>query len=70
MTMLCEKSSVHRTNQAPACVMASSINTPGMTGNKGKWSARYSSAIETRLHRRDPCAGLKRGDAIYEREGH
>ena len=34
-----------RTSQALAWVMASSINTPGMTGKLGKWSAKYSSAI-------------------------
>ena len=30
-----------------ACVIASSISTPGITGNSGKWSDRYSSASET-----------------------
>ena len=44
--MLWAKSSLARTSHAPACVIASSIRTPGMTGKPGKWSARYSSAIE------------------------
>ena len=34
---------------ALACVIASNINTPGITGNRGKWSARYSSVSATFL---------------------
>ena len=41
------KSARRCSSQPAACVSASSISTPGNTGNVGKWSARYSSA---RLH--------------------
>ena len=40
---MCRKSLVTRHSQAPASTSAWSISTPGMTGNVGKWSARYSS---------------------------
>ena len=43
--MLWAKSSLTRTSHAPACVSASSISTPGITGKWGKWSAKYSSVI-------------------------
>src|SRR5207237_983298 len=36
-------------SQPAACVSASSIKTPGSTGNVGKWSAKYSSARLTYL---------------------
>ena len=45
VTRLWAKSSLRRTSQAEAWVIASSINTPGMTGKLGKWSAKYSSLI-------------------------
>jgi hypothetical protein len=45
--MLWAKFSLNLNNQAPACVAASSINTPGSTGNSGKWSPRYSSLNAT-----------------------
>ena len=38
-----------RISQAAVCVIASSINTPGMTGNSGKWSSKYSSASDNAL---------------------
>ena len=70
VTMLWAKSSLRRTSQAAACVIASSINTPGMTGKLGKWSAKYSSLMVKRFHRRNPDARLKVNNPVDERKTH
>ena len=50
------KSSSSRTSQAPACVRASSIKTPGITGNPGKVVAQILLRQRQVLHGRQPRA--------------
>jgi len=45
--ILWAKFSVRRTSHDADSISPSSSNTPGSTGNVGKWSAKYSSAKET-----------------------